>query len=329
MIKKLYHLCLILVLVTVCILVKSCKQDKISLEWRRIEPDSSNCHPINLFFFSTDTGIVFGLRNTEQNYTMITFDGGKSWNYQEYPHDYPEMSGIWDVYAVNMTLIYGYSENMLLVSTDLCKTWSIVDSVMPASPKSLKMLDDKIGFIGGIDGNIYKSIDGGKTWICKYESMQGGIVNTLFSFNETIYASLIVSFEFGGLIIKSDDYGENWHEALRSYSSLRQLGFLDKNFGMAIFYRNYLLTTSDSGQSWQTEECNIIPIEPNGYIQLIDRQEAYLASDKSIIHTLDGGINWNLSLFSPGSGFSGIQMLSKDCGYAVDAINGYIYKYGE
>ena len=329
MIKKLCHLCLILVLVTVCILVKSCKQDKISFEWRRVDPDSSNCHPRDLYFFNPDTGLVFGQRDTAQDYTMITTNGGKSWNYNEYPSNYPELSGIFHIYAVNTSLIYGYSRNMLLVSHDLCKTWSIVDSIIPAKPRSFKMLDDKIGFLGGIDGYIYKTVDGGKTWAYKYGNTQGGVVNSLFSFNEIIYASLIVSSDFGGLIIKSDDYGENWYEVLRSYRPLRQIGFLDKNFGMAIFFENFLLTTCDGGQSWQSEECNIISNDQIAYIQIIDKQEAYLATDNNIISTLDGGRNWNFSFTSYGSVFSGFQMVSKNCGYAIDVINGYIFKFGE
>ena len=317
---------LITILVSVCILINSCKQDKLSLGWIKVGPEIYDSHPYNLHFFNQDSGIIFGQISTNQSYTISTTDGGENWDYKEYPVNYPEESGIWEFSVVNKSLIYGYSRNMLLVSHDYCQTWSVVDSLLPERPQTLKMIDAKIGIIGGI-GHIYKTIDGGKTWNMVYSNQWGGLVNRLFSFNETFYATLIISTAYGGLILRSDDYGNNWHEVFITYKDLQQVGFLDKSNGMALLYGNETMTTCDGGQSWQTTKNNLFIIEQYGYIQLIDKQDAYLISQQFIMHTEDGGISWNFSLTVDGCAFQSIQMLSKNCGYAVDVIKGSIYKF--
>jgi photosystem II stability/assembly factor-like uncharacterized protein len=317
---------LILILFTGSLFIQNCKPEKNIHVWRRIDPDSLNCHPSNFYFFNPDSGIVFGRLLNSQPYTMSTSDGGKTWSYKDYPFDYPENFGIIDFDVVNRNHIYGYSRNMLLVSYDYCQSWNIVDSLLPIRLKSLKMLDDSIGFIGGIDGHIYKTQDGGISWKTVYSN--SGLVNRIISIDKTLYATFIVSTYYGGLIVRSDDMGEKWYEVLRSDQTLLQIGFLSKDYGMAIFLEHEIRITPDGGNTWQMINNNLFAVSQLNDIDFIDNQDAYLISQPFVMHTKDGGKKWEMVLSDSGGNFSKIQMLSKDCGYTVDYIKGYIYKLG-
>jgi photosystem II stability/assembly factor-like uncharacterized protein len=122
-----------------------------------------------LHFFNIDTGFVAGFENIYR-----TIDGGNTWdtifvsnyNYTDILHScFPTAE---KGYAIG---IGGsdphkpyYDDNILIKTEDKGATWNLVDTFVNKL-SSIFFLDEKTGFLGNEKGIVYKTTDGGLTWL--------------------------------------------------------------------------------------------------------------------------------------------------------------------
>ncbi|TAK66846.1 MAG: T9SS type A sorting domain-containing protein [Bacteroidetes bacterium] len=105
---------------------------------------------------------------TDVGYIAKTDDSGKSWAYSGYPTGHPIITGI---DAIDTLLVYAVGffpfsgTGVVRKSEDGGLTWNSI--FLPGSgwPLDMKMLDSLTGWICGENGKIWKTTDGGNTWV--------------------------------------------------------------------------------------------------------------------------------------------------------------------
>jgi len=144
-----------------------------------------------------------------------TNDGGSSWDSIQLPDNYHKHSWI-GVKAtdINHVIIYGETGHYAN-TTDGGLSWNVADPIDPGDINSLVMLSNKI-FWGACDfDQIYKTLDGGASWI--FQSAQGvGPSNQYLVGIDALDSktALIVGQSAGysprGKIIKTTNGGDTW-----------------------------------------------------------------------------------------------------------------------
>ena len=106
------------------------------------------------------------------------------------------------------------------------------------------------------------------------------------------------------------------------------MSFLNKDTGKMFINCNDLYGTSDGGKSWTSIKNDMYCTTWGDNMQFLNENNGYIVSGQCIMHTLDGGQSWNkeISVGKYGSLFTKVQMMDANTGYAIDIINGYIYK---
>lgn len=170
--------------------------------------------------------------------------------------------------------------------------------------------DPLIGFFVGND--VYKSIDGGKTWNqlnaqpTYYEGYQ-------YASFPNVLNGWVVGYD--GSIIRTNDGGKNWMKLQFSPKLLKtgkpfQIRFLDQYTGF-IICDSGLLKSSDGGTTW-AKVCSTLA---GSALFFIDEQNGWIAEKDGILRTTDG-INFTKTIV--GKRFPSIFFLNKLDGFALD-----------
>ena len=184
--------------------------------------------PMSLFFISPNVGWVVG------EFIYSTSDGGNSWKQlSRTPEGNKE------------------KQNALHVSP-------LVASHMP----SLWFFNATLGLMARLDGEIYLTEDGGKSW------------NHSWSINQRINDIHFIDGNTGwlvgsrGVIARTDDGGRSWTIVQTSITSnLNGVYFFSQKAGCVVGDKGTIECTKDRGQTWKS-----------GYIQKASAQNSPLAS---------------------------------------------------
>jgi len=155
-------------------------------------------------------------------------------------------------------------------------------------------IDNNIGWTAGDPlFGMFKSTDGGSTWISTSLPVVGIVYSIVFLDTQTGWLSAEQ-----GQIAKSIDGGITW-EIVQSGTSqhLRDIYFLDYNIGWSVGYNGTIIHSNDSGNSWEDQVSGTLS---NLYsVQFVDDQVGWIVGDNGIIlHTNNGGVPVELVSFS-------------------------------
>ncbi len=149
--------------------------------------------------------------------------------------------------------------------------------------RSIFFIDSIIGYTAGYSGDIFKTIDGGNTWI-ELNSNTDLPLFDIFFFNQK--EGFIVG---DGPILHTSDSGKTWQITTIS-EKLQAITFKDDSTGFIVGL-NIILKTSNRGSTW--EEVNL-----DGYAMDIEFANSYLGFISclkgKIYRTSDGGNSWYL-----------------------------------
>lgn len=119
----------------------------------------------------------------------------------------------------------------------------------PDNLYAVDFVSDKVGFIAGYSGSLFKTEDGGETW--------GGIY---MGSNELIRHLSFVDESNGwavghrGSIFHTSDGGINWEiQKTDEDNYLRDISFADLNNGWAVGHGSVIWHTSDGGKTWENQ----------------------------------------------------------------------------
>ena len=162
-------------------------------------------------------------------------------------------------------------------------------------------LDDKRGWIGGDDGFLTRTEDGGQSWVKQ-------IVQTNAAINDIYFRDKEAGFLIAGnAIFTTRDNGLRWSEARRFLPSefegadveLYSIRFSSKKKGWVVgsvskrerVIDSILLFTDNAGETWQRQRApsrlELI------HIDFANDKRGWIAgADGTILGTLDGGATW-------------------------------------
>jgi photosystem II stability/assembly factor-like uncharacterized protein len=203
----------------------------------------------------------------------------------------------------------------VIKSTDGGQSFEIVKDVDKAiRATSMHFLDMQTGFVcnsySSFWSGLHKTSDGGQTWLDVssnrfrdiyfvsedvgfgimadqlHQTSDGGytwelILDINIDFNEITFANDTVGYISGddGLVLKTTDQGENWHESYTGYDDNFGICFKDPYTGFVTGEYNTLYYTIDGGSNWDTW---ILPVTVKS-VSVSDGRELYLSGKNGVI----------------------------------------------
>ena len=144
------------------------------------------------------------------------------------------------------------------------------------------------GIIGGFNGEIKKTSDGGTTWSLSTTGFNTAFRSGTFKDENTCFA-----VGNGGQILKSIDGGANWTIRTIGTDDLYSIYFFDNNNAWITGGNGKLLRSTDGGNNWST-----VNIGTNEWLYqsyFTSANIGYISgSNGSIFKTIDGGDTWTL-----------------------------------
>lgn len=222
--------------------------------------------------------------------------------------------------------------------------------VIPREPQSVFFRDPWVGWIGGLKGNLLKSVDGGYTWHIQNSPISGPI-------NDVYFVNADVGFVAGwqpgtdSILCRTRDGGESWVTSLTSRTQpiqpgpdsdfpeglrvqikeqalekaagvlfgkypvggFAKLSFADDSVGMALAHGSVLIT-KDGGLTWEAREIAASKLEDG---HLVNAKAGWVVSERGqIFCTRNGGRTWELQREEEGHLY-GVHMLNSEQGFAV------------
>ena len=178
------------------------------------------------------------------------------------------------------------------------------------------LTDENYVFVAGGE-EIYKSVDGGDSWISLTQGYSQSIWGITFPTTTTGYVA-----SNDGYILKTTDGGQNWSISLQLTSGgFDRIVFKDEDNGIATGSATY--TTSDGGDNW-----TITVSEGYWALDYAEGDTYFAASQIKIMKTTNNGQSWTTlkqdfnSLFGAVSFYDDTHGLVGDAGKVLISNNG-------
>jgi len=262
---------------------------------------------------------------TEDNgYILKTINGGSTWNVIGVPAG---GSGLPPIYFTSVDTGYycAYLGNGILKTIDGGANWIDNFPYNNFIANAFHFPTVNIGYALGTNliGDtllIYKTINAGGSWSLTY-SVESFLPPGSIYFSNALTGYMTLTNE----LYKTTDGGVTWNLKLTTMLSLNSVTFPSSSIGYAV--GDSLFKSIDGGQTWQGQN-NINP-GPYYSVCFTDVNHGYAVGGNGfnsgiIIKTVDGGVNWTLSL-SIANTFNYVKLPNVNTGYAC-GTNGAIYK---
>ncbi|GMQ25821.1 hypothetical protein Aoki45_25030 [Algoriphagus sp. oki45] len=178
-------------------------------------------------------------------------------------------------------------EELIVFTEDGGLTWKEVLQEFDFRFNDVIFLNENLGFAVGEAGRIFRTIDGGNSWI----AVQSGTAKDLLSIEKSAEETLFVVGE-DGIVLRSENAGQNWASVdIGITSSLNEVTFQENGLGFICGDQGRISKTLNGGVSWETlstgitEGLKTIEIAPSGRV--------FAAGEGGkILYSLDTGKNW-------------------------------------
>lgn len=239
-----------------------------------------------------------------------------------------------DVYFINDNV--GWAANGAYASvyktTDGGATWTMqLNEAMLGGNyyfRNIEFLNENIGFLGTLDGVVFKTIDGGQNWnpITNFPTNPPAICGLDTVGTSTIYGC--GAYFSPAYIIKSTDSGATWQYInMSAYANaLVEIAFLDENIGYAsgaTTTGGVILKTTDGGTTWnQIYNTNVageyvwkLQILPSNSSVIFGSVEANEPNVGKMLRSTDNGATW-VSKPLPYASVQGVGFMTENHGWA-------------
>ncbi|MDY6971404.1 MAG: YCF48-related protein [Thermodesulfobacteriota bacterium] len=190
------------------------------------------------------------------------------------------------------------NRGLIINSVDGGKTWKKLKTTWDYSLNDITFVNNS-GWIVGQKGLILYTNDGGLNWDRQDAKTDKSLLGVYF-FDE--HNGL--SFGESGTILLTKDGGSSWQitpiawaEILPIYlgtipPTLYEVSFVDGLHGWIVGDNGSVLSTSDSGNTWESLRIGLFP--PLFSVCFKSRLEGWaVGQNGDFLHTQDGGVNWD------------------------------------
>jgi photosystem II stability/assembly factor-like uncharacterized protein len=248
-----------------------------------------------------------------------------SQNHWDWSNPKPSGATCKDIHFVSKDIGYIINSEEILITIDGGNEWRKHQDVS-------NVINDiefynSVGFIGGFEGYLLKSINNGLSW----EQVNTGITDDYFIKINMINEDTVFILS-SDKILKSFDSGKNWFEYpyySQDYYQINDIAFINSTIGFCTTI-NEILKTEDGGKTWTSNYYGLFT--GTGFNTADVNDIHFLNSNIGfvfclggvILKTEDGGLNWNeVAEFS--EGYYTSFFVNDSTAYA-GTTDGYIYK---
>lgn len=236
----------------------------------------------------------------EKGIILHTNDGGLNWN-EQYSGTLTDLES---VSLLDELTAFTVGEYDILKTTNGGETWDIIHQCSKKM-NSVFVINENIVWTVGWQGFVLKTQNGGNTWVDKSIN-ENHRLNDIFFYNSAIgwIVGELANGNGTGIILKTHDYGNNWTSQADSllFSPLYSVDFINYNEGWAAGWFDFILHTSDGGNSWEVQRSfkDNSSLYTFGLVDISfsDQNNGWAVGYGSGPHsrmyiTNDGGIEWN------------------------------------
>lgn len=307
--------------------VYSDKQEKSTDEWQLLNPQPSAYNALNVHFLNSQLGYIL---NTNQ--ILTTTNGGNTWNVlQDITPTAKKMAfkgncgyiignkGNKGILYKSTDMGYGWNElntnaedgflsinfigndtliitgnTMLHTSFDGGVSWT--SSMFPeyVSVLSSCFVSATEGHIGYSNGNVYKTIDGGKTWVQKSSNnTSSSSINKIYFVNDSVG---FIPQGYRGDILATADRGETWSKLEENWNNSYLSYFIDSQYGYKIEKNGVIFQTTSGGASWNRVgflNGKFVGEDINDIHFIDSRTGVAVGAGGRILKTTDNGLTWS------------------------------------
>jgi photosystem II stability/assembly factor-like uncharacterized protein len=302
-------------------------------KWKQINFTPSNYKINKVFFKSANIGWAVGSSNDSNNYGIIlkTSDGGYNWalQYQEEIFNQTFAS----VYFISETtgIVTGNSE-IILRTTDGGNSWEKQNNGQWSNLLSdVKFISSQNGWIVGYNTNsgvnpsfVFKTTNGGENWT--RNTVNYGFRECAFTSEGSGWASNYST------IYKTTDGGSNWQEQIITpyVGAIVGLCFPSADIGYFAYLpenglKSSVFKTTDRGNSWVKIHEFDFWVRSTHFIT--NNIGWIVGNNGNIYKTTDGGLSFIRQPTGYPYVFTSVNFVNEKNGWAVDGINGTLFKY--
>jgi len=233
-----------------------------------------------------------------------------------------------DIYFLNSDT--GWTVNaigQILHTVDKGNSWTIQHESSDYF-RAIDFINDQIGFAGTLSESLWKTEDGGNTWIDIQDLLPVSVPGICGLSHAGDYVYGVGFFDYPAYFIKSKDQGQTW-----TYTDLSEFAdgmvechFLDTNIGFISGIKEnsggIVLKTIDGGENWT----QVLDTEGGSeYVWKLDfvtedivygSIESFTGNTSRIIKSIDGGNTWTIHVVDTQPlDLQGIGFISVDTGW--------------
>ncbi len=293
--------------VLLLILLFSCKKNEsIVYDWNKL-PFSSNVDLQCIDMLNDDIGFVAGYPKVD---SFIMKKGVVG--------DNPLLNYDTVIIEPDLDFIYNYLERTVPKNTELFlfKTtnggysWQPITTTFKSGVQDIDFLDENIGFVTTQHEGVFKTVDGGNTWVKLLGNLIyiGVSTGTSNPYNKVIFIDKNNGFVYSDknptVLLSTNNGGENWTYISNKFSSqspgliktkIDIQAFPNLSDTVFIYINRSVYRSADFGELWE-----MILDSANYYnISFLSPQIGYATSSGNLMKTINGGNTWtNKSIVS-------------------------------
>jgi photosystem II stability/assembly factor-like uncharacterized protein len=295
--------------------------------WRKINLTAGNTtSPLyNVYFKDTNNGFAFGNSSTTGPDVYSTIDGGQNWTrVTSFP-----LGGSWrQMDFVSANIGFMGANGSIVRTMDGGATWQIrADYTNSPVVYGMDFRDKNVGLIGGTlvppsggatNPGIFKTTDGGATWVRKYTQ----------SANDVVWLNDTTAVAASASILRSTDAGETWSVLSNDIATgLDDLELLPDGTLVGVSATGNAWRRTNGGANWTQTLRGLGALPADWAVGFFDNQTGAIVGQGGFIYkTTDGGATWKmLNSGIGGVEFMDIEMFNDADGLAVGS-NGYFVR---
>ncbi|GAB4293822.1 MAG: hypothetical protein Kow0098_14970 [Ignavibacteriaceae bacterium] len=257
--------------------------------------------PVRMFciqFVNENIGWAGGDVNT----LMKTTDGGGEWffqpipvfNYLDFIHSLSFVDTLEGWLAVSGYVTPGTTgirHFRILHTTDGGFSWEVQLTVYEVLAHNIKFSNSQEGILVGSSGIVYRTSNGGDSWISEYTSFR--------DYGEWLFALYykggigFIGGQTSGKIARTTDGGDTWYiHYLPVLDWILSIHFVNETTGWAVGENGTILKTTDSGLTWDIQISGTSELLRD--VRFTDANNGWVVGlGGTVLHTTDSGMNWN------------------------------------